>query len=314
VFVNDVDRCYKLKLFLEKFSIRSCVLNSELPLNSRYHIVEEFNSGVYNVVIATDEANLKGEGDELEEGVEKEEEKEESGKKRKRVVVKDKEYGAARGVDFKDVAAVVNFDFPASARAYAHRIGRTARAGNAGMSLSFVVPTDADSKEDLAFKTQKKKRGEQEDDETVLSRVETQQKALGRDLKPYAFDMKQIEGFRYRMEDALDSISRVVIKQARLKELKAEIINSDKLKTHFEDRPKDLAFLRHDKTVFPTQVLSHLKNVPKYLMPRVVAPSSATQEEPSKTFVPFHKHKPGKKGVKKRRNDPLKSFKRSKHT
>ena len=35
IFVNDVDRSYRLKLFLEQFSIKSCVLNSELPLNSR---------------------------------------------------------------------------------------------------------------------------------------------------------------------------------------------------------------------------------------------------------------------------------------
>jgi len=35
LFVNDVERCYRLKLFLEQFSIKSCVLNSELPLNSR---------------------------------------------------------------------------------------------------------------------------------------------------------------------------------------------------------------------------------------------------------------------------------------
>jgi Helicase conserved C-terminal domain len=35
LFVNDVDRSYRLKLFLEQFMIKSCVLNSELPLNSR---------------------------------------------------------------------------------------------------------------------------------------------------------------------------------------------------------------------------------------------------------------------------------------
>lgn len=35
IFVNDVDRSYRVKLFLEQFSIKSCVLNSELPLNSR---------------------------------------------------------------------------------------------------------------------------------------------------------------------------------------------------------------------------------------------------------------------------------------
>ena len=36
VFVNGVDRCYRVKLFLEQFGIRSCVLNAELPLNSRF--------------------------------------------------------------------------------------------------------------------------------------------------------------------------------------------------------------------------------------------------------------------------------------
>ena len=36
VFVNDVDRCYRVKLFLEQLGIRSCVLNAELPLNSRF--------------------------------------------------------------------------------------------------------------------------------------------------------------------------------------------------------------------------------------------------------------------------------------
>lgn len=36
LFVNDVERCYRLKLFLEQFSVRCCVLNRELPINSRY--------------------------------------------------------------------------------------------------------------------------------------------------------------------------------------------------------------------------------------------------------------------------------------
>lgn len=39
MFVNDIDRGYRLKLFLEQFGIQSCVLNSELPHNSRYFIV-----------------------------------------------------------------------------------------------------------------------------------------------------------------------------------------------------------------------------------------------------------------------------------
>ena len=55
-FVNKVDRCYELKLFLEQFSIRAAVLNSELPHNSRASIIQGFNRGVFNYVIATDES------------------------------------------------------------------------------------------------------------------------------------------------------------------------------------------------------------------------------------------------------------------
>ena len=34
-FVNDIDRCFKLKLFFERFFIKAALLNSELPQNSR---------------------------------------------------------------------------------------------------------------------------------------------------------------------------------------------------------------------------------------------------------------------------------------
>ncbi|XP_060569499.1 probable ATP-dependent RNA helicase DDX56, partial [Ruditapes philippinarum] len=55
LFVNNVDRCYKLRLFLEQFGIPACVLNSELPVNSRCHIVGQFNDGLYDYIIASDE-------------------------------------------------------------------------------------------------------------------------------------------------------------------------------------------------------------------------------------------------------------------
>lgn len=44
---------------------------------------------------------------------------------------------AARGIDIDNLDAVVNFDLPNVPETYVHRIGRTARAGNAGTSYSF---------------------------------------------------------------------------------------------------------------------------------------------------------------------------------
>jgi ATP-dependent RNA helicase DDX56/DBP9 len=58
IFVNDIDRGYRLKLFLERFGLRSGVLNAELPFNSRFHAVQEFNRGVFDYLIATDDAKM----------------------------------------------------------------------------------------------------------------------------------------------------------------------------------------------------------------------------------------------------------------
>jgi len=59
IFVHTVDRCYKLKLFLEQFGIPTCVLNSELPATSRCRAVSQFNSGTYDIIIASDEKVLE---------------------------------------------------------------------------------------------------------------------------------------------------------------------------------------------------------------------------------------------------------------
>jgi len=49
---------------------------------------------------------------------------------------------AARGLDIKDLAAVINYELPSDADIYLHRIGRTARAGTAGIALSLCGPSE----------------------------------------------------------------------------------------------------------------------------------------------------------------------------
>ncbi|MAF13987.1 MAG: DEAD/DEAH box helicase [Parcubacteria group bacterium] len=49
---------------------------------------------------------------------------------------------AARGIDVKDIAIVVNFDLPENSDDYVHRIGRTGRAGKFGKAISFVTPSE----------------------------------------------------------------------------------------------------------------------------------------------------------------------------
>lgn len=305
VFVNNIDRGYRLKLFLEQFGIRCCILNSELPINSRLHIVEEFNKNVYNLLIATDETNAiaqeqdESEDEEDKETVETESKQAKPSKKSKHK--KDKEFGVSRGVDFRNVACVLNFDLPTTSKAYIHRIGRTARAGKSGMALSFVIPGEEFNKHKVATLPTSKK------DDKILKRIVKQQSRNGFEIKPYQFDMKQVEGFRYRSEDAFRAVTQTSIREARIKELKNELINSDKLKRFFEENPQDLTSLRHDKEIHPTRIQSQLKRVPEYLLPE-----SARQDKKKIGFVPFHKptkHRVNKKRPSKKK-DPLKSFKK----
>ncbi|KAG7660818.1 DBP9 [[Candida] subhashii] len=307
VFVNNIDRGYRLKLFLEQFGVKCCILNGELPMNSRLHLVEQFNKNVYNLLIATDESNeyvqeKDEESDDEQQENNNAEPKEKSSKKNKKSKFKnDKEYGVSRGVDFKNVACVLNFDLPTSSKSYIHRIGRTARAGKSGMALSFVIPPKELGKHKIATLATCKK------DEKILHRIVKQQSKNGFEIKPYQFDMKQIEGFRYRSEDAFRAVTQTAIREARIKELKTELMNSEKLTRFFQENPQDLSSLRHDKELYSARVQTQLKRVPQYLLPE-----SARGDTQNIGFVPFHKvHKKRNKHNKRgKKSDPLKKFKK----
>lgn len=235
IFVNTVDKCYKLKLFLEQFRIATCVLNSELPASIRCHSVAQFNRGTYDIIIASDEKVLDDPGNPAYQP---------KSKKRKA----DRESGVSRGIDFQFVSNVINFDFPLDAPSYVHRAGRTARGNNKGTALSFVSVKEVELKDDI-------------ENELKASLGES-------DLfKKYNFKMDLVEGFRYRAKDAWRAVTRIAVREARLKEIKQEIVNSEKLKGYFEENPKDLMSLRHDKALHTVKLQSHLADVPSYLVP-----------------------------------------------
>eukprot|EP01034_Spumella_vulgaris_P028491 gene28491-35348_t len=203
IFVNDVNKCYRLKLFFQQFFISAAVLNAEVPLNSRIHILEEYNRGVFDYLIATDASVDQGEADERDddEGEDEDDEDEqddedddENDSKKKKASkaakkrIADKKanskplkkskgvdadgYGVSRGIDFQGVNFVINFDMPLTSAAYTHRIGRTARGTASGTSLSFVTKIDPSRTEtaeaEIAIR-----------DHEILHQVRAQQPRLG---------------------------------------------------------------------------------------------------------------------------------------
>ncbi len=85
---------------LRRAGLTAAALHGELSQAARTQALADFKAGRVQVLIATDLA--------------------------------------ARGIDIAQLPAVVNFDLPRSAVDYTHRIGRTGRAGQSGVAISFI--------------------------------------------------------------------------------------------------------------------------------------------------------------------------------
>ncbi|MGA2444731.1 MAG: DEAD/DEAH box helicase [Opitutaceae bacterium] len=96
---------------LERDGIRATAIHGNKSQGARQRALEDFRTGRTRVLVATDIA--------------------------------------ARGIDVKGIALVVNFDIPEEPEAYVHRIGRTARMGASGFALSFCDPSERASLRDI---------------------------------------------------------------------------------------------------------------------------------------------------------------------
>uniref|UniRef100_A0A915BGS4 RNA helicase n=1 Tax=Parascaris univalens TaxID=6257 RepID=A0A915BGS4_PARUN len=285
----------KLGLFLQAFQIRSCILNAQMPANSRCHVVDEFNEGHYSYIIASDVSGVLAEGDaqegqwpltdEYSLGITKEK------KKRKRF---DKESGVARGIDFTHVSSVVNFDFPTSFDCYVHRVGRTARGWDKGTAISFATPNEAASVE--------------------LVRHEMVSE-MGPVIMPYAIHISELESFVLRAREALAACTRSVIREARLAEIRGEALRSRKLDGYFAENPRERTLLQHDKKLYTLSLHSPaIADVPDYMVPaslRGMSFNSNAQQNGRKRRSQRQKHKgitAAQSKHRRRMEDPLRSF------
>ncbi|CAN4081985.1 unnamed protein product [Withania somnifera] len=287
IFTNSIDMSFRLRLFFEQFGIKSAVLNAELPQSSRLHILEEFNAGLFDYLIATDESQSEG-----KEQVEDQNGNGRKKSKKRRKHKLDAEFGVVRGIDFKNVHTVINYEMPQTAAGYVHRIGRTGRAYNTGASVSLVCAEETEIFEEI-----KSLLGESED-------------KVSQFIAPFPLLSKNaVESLRYRAEDVSRSVTKIAIRESRAQDLRNEILNSQKLKAHFQDNPKDLDLLKHDKMLSKKAPAPHLRDVPDYLLDpttqeasKIVKLARAAMGNTKASRVK------GSKGRFKRSRDPLKTF------
>uniref|UniRef100_A0AAQ5YWW2 ATP-dependent RNA helicase n=1 Tax=Amphiprion ocellaris TaxID=80972 RepID=A0AAQ5YWW2_AMPOC len=101
-FTNSRENAHRLYLLLELFGgIQVAEFSSRLSPGERKKTLKGFEQGKIQLLISTD--------------------------------------AAARGIDINGVKCVVNYDAPQYIRTYIHRVGRTARAGKAGLAFTFLL-------------------------------------------------------------------------------------------------------------------------------------------------------------------------------
>ncbi len=108
---------------------------------------------------------------------------------------------AARGIDIDKLSCVVNFDLPRSPNDYVHRIGRTGRAGEVGVAISFI-----DHESSAHFSLIEKNAGIQ------LEREQLEGFELSGDAPPPQKDGAPVKGKRPSKKDRL----RAAASKARL--------------------------------------------------------------------------------------------------
>lgn len=234
--------------------------------------MQEFNRGLFDYLIATDDVHAaeddSAKGKQQQPKNNKAKKKGGNTKKGKKES-KNEEFGVTRGIDFKGVGTVINFELPSSIKGYVHRVGRTGRAGKSGTAITFFAPSEAGFAAELhaalsaSSSLPKNVADDKEQEEQPENATDNNV------LQPFKHLTKEaVEGLRYRSEDVARSITKNVIKEARTKDLKAELLNSKKLASFFEDRPADLQLLRHDRPLASASSAAaapHLKHLPAYL-------------------------------------------------
>ena len=299
IFVATDAEGVKLRLLFGAFGIRTARVGAGMPLNARHHALQEFNRGVYDYLIATDGGGVASEpprtpargSDRRARGA----------PTSRRATAPDPEFGVVRGVDFKGVATVINFDAPESGEQYVHRAGRTGRAGAAGDVITFFNAGTGLTQAALEAGLAARAGGGEDAAHTPIT------------LHPCPrLPPRAASALRYRCDDVVRSLTRGAVKEAAAQEVRRELLNSARLSAHFAARPADLALLRHDAPLTaagkaaaaggggPGGEGGHLKAVPGYL-------AAAAGVAPVPT--PFARRGPAAAGSRKRKAtapDPLK--------
>uniref|UniRef100_A0A667Z2V0 RNA helicase n=1 Tax=Myripristis murdjan TaxID=586833 RepID=A0A667Z2V0_9TELE len=156
IFTNTCKNCQILTMMLRAFNFPTISLHSMMKQKQRFANLAKFKSSVYKILIATDVA--------------------------------------ARGLDIPTVQVVINHNTPGLPKIYIHRVGRTARAGRNGVSITLVTQYDIHLVHSIEEHTQTKLKEypvEEEEVLQILTQVNVTRRECEIKLESTDFDEKK---------------------------------------------------------------------------------------------------------------------------
>jgi ATP-dependent RNA helicase DDX56/DBP9 len=258
IFADDEDSTYHLEHFLQQLGVACVVYDTTLPTNARLDILRRFQKGEVGTLICTDSTlesaermQMSMEGGDVADGDDAEAETKGRRKKRSRVEGDASPNSALhRGVDFNKVRNVIIFDGMSAATAmnvakYTHRVGRTGRGGQEGLSIILVNVAQA---------------------RKVIPELRDQLKTKGDPLRPFKqLDRTEATKLQYRVDTVLANVTRSAARKLRVATVATELARSSYLSTHMTQRDNEVLERIVKKSSKAVKCDRNLLELPKYM-------------------------------------------------
>ncbi|XP_065676333.1 probable ATP-dependent RNA helicase DDX27 [Hydra vulgaris] len=195
VFLQTKVLAHKLRIIFGLFGLKAAELHGNLTQLQRLEALEKFKNNEVDILVATDLA--------------------------------------ARGLDIVGVKTVISFNMPSTIKSYIHRVGRTARAGKAGRSITLV--------------------GEKE--RKMLKEVVKNAKIP---VKNRILSTEVVEKYKIKLESFEKDIKEILKEEESAKQLRVAEMEMNKAKNLIEHHDEIMS--RPAKTFIKTQKQSSAKN------------------------------------------------------